>query len=53
MTAQNFDLEFVIDTPPDEYTIKNFHKTMAKICIKKYGIDVMKRVVKEMDKHKQ
>lgn len=53
MAAQNFNLEFVVDTPPDEYTIERFHKEMAKIYIKKYGIDVMKRVVNEVDKLKQ
>ena len=51
MAAKKFDLQFVVDVPPDDYTIDIFHKELAKIFINKYGVDVMKKVVGEIDKH--
>lgn len=37
---------FTINTPPDEITIDEFHKTLARLLIKKYGEKTMKEVVK-------
>lgn len=40
---------FIINTPPDETTIDEFHKSLARILIKKHGEKTMKEVVKVVE----
>lgn len=48
------DFVFVVNTPPDEYTINEFHKGLAEILINKYGVETMKEVLKQINaKEKQ
>ncbi len=47
------DLKFVIDTPPDEKCLNDFHKLLAKGLINRYGIETMKKVVKEYQRNKR
>ena len=47
------ELKFVIDTPPDEECLNDFHKALAKGLINRYGIETMKRVVAEYEKSKK
>lgn len=44
------DFKFVVRTKPDEETIKEFHKVLAQALIDKYGIEVMKSIIKESDR---
>lgn len=40
--------EFVVDVPPDEDCIERSHKVIADAFIKKYGVETMKEVVRQM-----
>lgn len=43
------DFVFIVDTPPDEYTFQQYHKGLAEILIKKYGVETMKEVLKQIE----
>lgn len=44
------DFNFVVGVAPDEETINNMHKELAKGLINKYGKKVIKEVLKCTDK---
>lgn len=46
------EFKFIVDVPPDEYCINNFHKTIARGLIEKYGAENMRRVLKEIERMK-
>lgn len=50
MKRREPEFEFIIDVPPDEETIREFHKSIAQGLINKYGAETMKRVLEELNK---
>lgn len=44
------EFKFVTGTAPDEETINDMHKELAKGLINKYGKEVIKEVLKHTDK---
>jgi hypothetical protein len=40
------EFEFIVEVPPDEETIRNAHKIIAKAYVEKYGVETMKEVLK-------
>lgn len=50
MSKKEQEFIFVVDVPPDEYCIKNFHDAIAKGLIEKYGAENMRRVLKEIER---
>lgn len=50
MKVQEKEFEFIVDIPPDEETIKAFHRAIAQGLINKYGSETMEKVLEEWDK---
>lgn len=48
MSKKEQEFKFIVDVPPDEYCINNFHKTIAKALIDKYGVKNMRVVAKKL-----
>lgn len=46
------NFKFIVDVPPDEECLNNFHKALAKGLINKNGEENMKKVVAEYYKSK-
>lgn len=44
------EFKFVTGTAPDEETINNMHRELAKGLINKYGKEVIEKVLKQIDK---
>ncbi|MPM28322.1 hypothetical protein SDC9_74843 [bioreactor metagenome] len=42
------DFVFVVDTPPDEYTMDQFYKGLAEILIKKYGVEAIREALRQI-----
>jgi hypothetical protein len=47
------EFNFIINTPPDETTIDEFHKSLARILVKKYGVETIKKVIQLVEQQKQ
>lgn len=45
---KKINYEFIFDNQPDEETLQEFHKAIAEAYIKKYGVEVMKEVVRQI-----
>lgn len=52
MSRDEQEFEFIVDVPPDEYTIREFHKSIAQGLINKYGAENMKKVLEELKKRR-
>jgi hypothetical protein len=42
------EFNFIVRTPPDEYTINEFHRSLAESLIIKFGGPTMKEVVRQI-----
>ena len=45
MKDKNFN--FIVDVSPDDYCIENFHKSLARGLINKYGTENIKKILKD------
>ena len=50
MKRKEQKFELVIDFPPDEETIRDFHRAIAQVLVNKYGTETMKKVLEEFKK---